>query len=181
MAVKLKLRTADTLARKAEIIDEGIAVWDREEAQLYVHDGETAGGLPCFAATPFEPDFKEVSATTNTTETIYLLPKTTGVVIYITLGSGSGSFTKPVVLMRETRAVGASSGAAVANGTRVTVVLECTTTSAGRIVEIRDNSAVGDTLDTFESDADGAFSICADYVYDTANTQWRKLGSARQV
>lgn len=172
MTQRVGVTSADRLA---EIPLEGQLVWDRQLQQLFCGDGETAGGVLVTGANGFAPQYKAVSAANADTETIYFLPNTSGNTLRVTVSAGTGSFTKKLVLSRETRAEGAGSGDEVAAGTRFELSILFTTTSADRAVEIRENAEAGDVLDTFESDTEGTFSACAAYVYNGA--AWEKVWS----
>lgn len=172
MTQRIAVLTADRLA---ETPDEGQLVWDRELEQLFCGDGSTAGGIKVTADDGFVPQYKTVAASSSATETVYWRPKTSGNTLRVTVAAGSGSYTKPVVLSRETRADGAGSGDAVAEGTVFDLSILFTTTSASRVIEIRENSAVGDLLDTFNSDTEGTYTAIARYVY--TGSAWVKLFS----
>ena len=156
-------------------------IWDVETGTLYIGDGSTAGGVKASPSQGVVPQYKSLTASAAATETLYWRPNTSGNTYMLGIAAGAGGYTKPIVLSRETREDGAPSGAAVADGTRITICATTSTLLAGRIVEIRDNSDVGNLLDTFTSDTEQLFTIMAEYVYDATSTLWKKLGSYRMA
>ena len=172
--IKCRIATT-TAARVSKTHFLGMPVWDVEEGALYIHDGTTAGGvLANSGGSGFTPQFKTQAVANADTVTLYWLPKTSGNTLVATISTGSGTFTKKLVLARET---GDTSGTGVAPvaGTRFALLVKCETTSAGRVLEVRENSSSGDVLDTFSSDTEGAYTLAAEYVF--TGTAWIKLWS----
>jgi len=180
MSDLIKLRWAQTTVdRQSETLVAGVPVYDEEEQALYIRGGETAGGIKAVGAAGTVPQLKTQACSTADAVTIYWRPSTSGNTLLLTVAAGTGIYTKPIVLHRETREDGAPTGAAVATGTRVTVGVQFSTTSAGRVVEIRENASGGDILDTFTSDTEEAWSGQFEYVFN--GSAWVKIGGFRHT